>query len=208
MDWRMDDRGLLCRVSPFRHLRINGYLLLPAAFRSLSRLSSALSAKASTLRSSSLDLMAGVASPAMASLVLDVFFLSLAYDVRGSLRRHIFSFTICGFQGTLAQEKDTTWRNACISTWMYSFFCIACLHAAERTARFLRCQCRHLAVCSAIRKQNFFCLSDRWAIQLVLETSQSPALCSVCPLRGRVSTRNSNFIFHSFSLSVGVCPLC
>ena len=51
MDWRMDDRGLLCRVSPFRHLRVNGYLLLTAAFRSLSRLSSALSAKASTLRS-------------------------------------------------------------------------------------------------------------------------------------------------------------
>ena len=39
------------RVSPFRYLRINGHLLLPAAFRSLSRLSSALSAKASTLRS-------------------------------------------------------------------------------------------------------------------------------------------------------------
>ena len=44
------------RVSPFRHLRISGYLLLPAAFRSLSRLSSALSAKASTLRSFLLDL--------------------------------------------------------------------------------------------------------------------------------------------------------
>ena len=44
------------RVSPFRDLRINGYLLLPEAFRSLSRLSSALSAKASTLRSSSFDL--------------------------------------------------------------------------------------------------------------------------------------------------------
>ena len=38
-------------VSPFRHLRITGYLLLPAAFRSLSRPSSALSAKASALRS-------------------------------------------------------------------------------------------------------------------------------------------------------------
>ena len=38
-------------VSPFRNLRIFGYLLLPEAFRSLSRLSSALSAKASTLRS-------------------------------------------------------------------------------------------------------------------------------------------------------------
>ena len=48
------------RVSPFRYLRLNGYLLLPAAFRSLSRLSSALSAKASTLRSFLLDLLLAV----------------------------------------------------------------------------------------------------------------------------------------------------
>ena len=45
------DRSLSCRVSPFRYLRVNGYLLLTVAFRSLSRLSSALSAKASTIRS-------------------------------------------------------------------------------------------------------------------------------------------------------------
>ena len=51
MDSRYADRGLLCRVSPFRNLRVDGYLLLTAAYRSLSRLSSALSAKASTLRS-------------------------------------------------------------------------------------------------------------------------------------------------------------
>ena len=51
MDWRMDTWGLLKWVSPFRYLRIIGYLLLPEAFRSLSRLSSALSAKASTIRS-------------------------------------------------------------------------------------------------------------------------------------------------------------
>ena len=57
MDWRMDDWSSSSRVSPFRHLRISGYLLLPAAFRSLSRLSSALSAKASTLRSFLLDLV-------------------------------------------------------------------------------------------------------------------------------------------------------
>ena len=49
MDWRMDTWGLLMWVSPFRNLRINGYLLLPEAYRSLSRLSSALSAKASAL---------------------------------------------------------------------------------------------------------------------------------------------------------------
>ena len=39
------------RVSPFRNQRVIGYLLLSVAYRSLSRLSSALSAKASTLRS-------------------------------------------------------------------------------------------------------------------------------------------------------------
>ena len=60
MDWRMDDRGSLCRVSPFRNLRIPGYVLLPAAYRSLSRLSSALSAKASSLRPYQLDLFHGL----------------------------------------------------------------------------------------------------------------------------------------------------
>ena len=49
------DRGFLCRVSPFRYLRIIGYVLLPGAYRSLSRLSSALSAKASTICSFMLD---------------------------------------------------------------------------------------------------------------------------------------------------------
>ena len=56
MDWRMDDWSLSSRVSPFRDPWIKGYLLLPMAFRSLSRLSSALSAKASTLCSFLLDL--------------------------------------------------------------------------------------------------------------------------------------------------------
>ena len=41
----------ITEVCSFRNLRIDGYLPLPEAFRSLSRLSSALSAKASTIRS-------------------------------------------------------------------------------------------------------------------------------------------------------------
>ena len=49
------DRSLSCRVSPFRNRWVTGYLLLTNAYRSLSRLSSALSAKASTLRSYSLN---------------------------------------------------------------------------------------------------------------------------------------------------------
>ena len=43
------------RVAPFGNLRIEAHLRLPAAYRSLSRPSSAPSAKASALRPSSLD---------------------------------------------------------------------------------------------------------------------------------------------------------
>ena len=50
MDLHKDTWSFSMWVSPFRHLRITGHVLLPAAFRSLSRLSSALSAKASALR--------------------------------------------------------------------------------------------------------------------------------------------------------------
>ena len=49
MDSDMDTWSLSMWVSPFRDPWIKGYLLLPTAFRSLSRLSSALSAKASAL---------------------------------------------------------------------------------------------------------------------------------------------------------------
>ena len=51
MDSDKDTWSLSMWVSPFRDPWIIRYLLLPTAFRSLSRLSSALSAKASTLRS-------------------------------------------------------------------------------------------------------------------------------------------------------------
>ena len=50
MDSVYGGRSPSCRVSPFRDLRIDGYLPLPAAYRSLSRLSSAPSARASALR--------------------------------------------------------------------------------------------------------------------------------------------------------------
>ena len=68
-------------VSPFRYLRIFAYLQLPAAFRSLSRLSSALSAKASSLCSSSLNLLSGLAWPASWLLLLlsDVLSLSRSF---------------------------------------------------------------------------------------------------------------------------------
>ena len=48
---------MLSRVSPFRNRRVIEYVLLTAAYRSLSSLSSALSAKASTLRPYLLNLL-------------------------------------------------------------------------------------------------------------------------------------------------------
>ena len=51
IDSMQDDWILSSRVAPFGNPRINGYLLLPEAYRSLSRPSSALSAKAFPLRS-------------------------------------------------------------------------------------------------------------------------------------------------------------
>ena len=77
----MDTGGLLQWVSPFRYLRIVGYLLLPEAFRSLSRLSSALSAKASTLRSFLLGLSDNIALLSD-GLVLLGLFLSFAVSLQ------------------------------------------------------------------------------------------------------------------------------
>ena len=117
MYWRMDDWGLLSRVSPFRYLRINGYLLLPEAFRSLSRLSSALSAKASTLRSFLLDLVYSFYSvrnwvfafnnaDRIASILNFRSFglvVNFVYDILGCLDKKSFSSksSVWSFQGTI-----------------------------------------------------------------------------------------------------------
>ena len=66
---------MLSRVSPFRYLRIVAHVQLPAAFRSLSRLSSALSAKASTLRSWLLNLFPFAPSVALLRLYFFALFL-------------------------------------------------------------------------------------------------------------------------------------
>ena len=55
-----DPWALPMRVSTFGNLRIKGYVLLPAAYRSLSRPSSAPDAKAFSLRSFQLDLSIAV----------------------------------------------------------------------------------------------------------------------------------------------------
>ena len=97
--------SLSMRVSPFRHPRVKAYLQLTAAFRSLSRLSSAPSARASTLRSFCLTALSqhSVAVRSRFSLVsfgsLDVSIypaLIFINDQRG------FFLSVFSFQGTLS----------------------------------------------------------------------------------------------------------
>ena len=118
MYWLKDTWGLLKWVSPFRDLRIKGYLLLPEAFRSLSRLSSALSAKASTLRSFLLDLVYSFYSvrnwvfafnnaDRIASILNFRSFglvVNFVYDILGCLDKKSFSSksSVWSFQGTIA----------------------------------------------------------------------------------------------------------
>ena len=84
------DRSFSCRVSPFRNRRVNGYLLLTAAYRSLSRLSSALSAKASTLRSCSLDLLFQCISDNTPATVLRRWMHDLSIILLGSRLKNRF----------------------------------------------------------------------------------------------------------------------
>ena len=70
------------QVSPFGYSRIDGYLRLPETFRSLSRPSSALSAKAFPLCSFSLDL---------AECSSDTTFLSFAFLL------NLFKFKLSAF---------------------------------------------------------------------------------------------------------------
>ena len=86
MDSSCSDGGLLRQVSPFRNLRIVVYLPLPAAYRSLSRLSSALSAKASTLRSFLLDLnLISIALEMIGFATNFSLFYKLLFDIFGLL---------------------------------------------------------------------------------------------------------------------------
>ena len=92
-----------------------GYLLLPVAFRSLSRLSSALSAKASTLRSSSLNqrieriilVQFRVHSVAHLSFVfVNYYFIVLSDDLGCLLLVYQEIFSVFGFQGSKRKTKS------------------------------------------------------------------------------------------------------
>ena len=85
--------GCASRVPPFRYLRIPACLRLPVAFRSLSRLSSALSAKASTLRPFLLNLRSAALS---CGLVLKMSFRSwrfISVGLKFYMLSHVHDFS-------------------------------------------------------------------------------------------------------------------
>ena len=82
--------GCASRVSPFRYLRIPACLRLPVAFRSLSRLSSALSAKASTLRPFLLNLRSAAFSCSLVLKMSPSHGDSCSVDFTSSARKLVF----------------------------------------------------------------------------------------------------------------------
>src|SRR5699024_11853681 len=110
MDWRMDTWSLSRWVSPFRDLRIIGYLLLPEAFRSLSRLSSALGAKASALCSFLLGLSDAIALTSDGLLVFfyhcsrSASFSSLSLTFNVSSRNECFTYAVFKVQCTIKSK--------------------------------------------------------------------------------------------------------
>ena len=117
------------RIPPFGHPRVNGYLLLTAAYRSLSRPSSAPSAKASALCSSWLD-----QSSAQSALTGSCFLLKLInssenfwfsrYKLNSKLYRH--------FWLTLNQFKRLRLLNS------ISFSLLTCLYSIWYYIQFSR----------------------------------------------------------------------
>ena len=121
-------------VSSFRNLRINAYLQLPEAYRSLSRLSSAPSAKAFALRPCSLDhsnyslsRMACISSwfSLLPTKIMLPFLLKLQYFLKRTYYNLCFAVIIqfsryvfeCPFQGP---------QNRTISTLLVSVTCSRC----------------------------------------------------------------------------------
>ena len=102
--WGKDDWSLSSRVSPFRYLWITAYLQLPKAFRSLSRLSSALSAKASTLRSCLFNLSMYSVTPLSHAVRLETLLISFMTLVSSLFDFSNLNFWFVNFSDVLIFE--------------------------------------------------------------------------------------------------------
>ena len=120
-------------VPPFGNLRVNGYVLLTAAYRSLSRPSSAPSAKASALCSFSLDLLLVISSIARKNYfaVPSRLLLVLVVKISGfSVNRSIYPAQC--FNTSLSFTNISTWLTSntrfvfdfCFTQILFSFQCV------------------------------------------------------------------------------------
>ena len=91
------DTGFPYRVSPFGNPRIEAYLQLPEAYRSLSRPSSAPDAKAFPLRSYQLDLFSSISTTYKLCRKIHLWFLSII--IRRIMQAHKEVFFFSGFLG-------------------------------------------------------------------------------------------------------------
>ena len=102
---KQDDRPSTWRVAPFGNLRIAGYLHLPVACRSLSRPSSPLRAKVSTIRPYFLFLSFTAVNNYLTGNHLRFLFLSLLYNMsKISFQIDNWELTIENYQFRLSFE--------------------------------------------------------------------------------------------------------
>ena len=118
------------RVPAFGHPRIEAYLQLPAAFRSLSRPSSAPNAKAFSICSSSLELpsvyyLHNIGCSLLAWIAVIILYSYLSFWFRISRFSKIVSFT-CFIQITFVIYGKTWFLNFLI--YLVSlYFCLSCM---------------------------------------------------------------------------------
>ena len=155
-------------VSPFRYLRLIGYLLLPEAFRSLSRLSSALSAKASTLRSFLLghsDLIA-LTSDGWCCLVCFYFFAVFLQRLVSSLSYVLRILDVSYMQFSRYDCGIKTLESCRVALRDFNFQLLACSAMTEQNSCSGGCEhqtlalSHHPAVLSAIQTQKLFMLES------------------------------------------------
>ena len=137
------DTVLPYRVSPFGYLRVYGYLLLTAAFRSLSRPSSAPDAKAFPLRSYQLDLSRTTSS---AVLYWIMNYAGFTEDVN--------------FFGSLFLPYQNGFRHSIICSTTLLLIALCCLlhHTSFYIVQFSRCQLPAIQArskCSTIPVEHF-----------------------------------------------------
>ena len=186
MDWRMDTWSLSMWVSPFRYPRITGYLLLTVAFRSLSRLSSALSAKASALCSYSLNHIENFVFELQISLAIFGISKSMILYIENSFLITLWVFSL-----------PPAFLSPSVVTWLASFVVSVCFEKFDvfssffwllswrliLSSRYSVFKVRHDYICMIPYKCNYNVNPDKKDLQMETKRFELSTPC----LQGRCS---------------------